>query len=72
MRFPLLGRTAVIAGVAVMILLPPLLVNGKIAGGRPARRRWNGFAAEPSGPQRIVGPPIALACQERSACSRSR
>ena len=65
MRFPLLARAGVIAGVAIAILVPVQLVNGKIAE-RQARaleveRR---FAAETGGPQTIAGPLLALACEE--------
>jgi inner membrane protein len=65
MRFPLLARAAAVAGVAVVLLVPLQLVNGKIAErqGR-ALEVERGFAAETSGPQTIVGPLIALTCEE--------
>ena len=65
MRFPLLARAAVIAGVAILILLPMHLVNGKIAE-RQSRASdvERGFAAETSGPQTVVGPLLALTCEE--------
>lgn len=65
MRFPLLARAAMIAGVAIAILAPIQLVNGKIAE-RQARAFdvERSFAAETSGPQTVVGPLIALTCEE--------
>ncbi len=66
MRFPLLARAAVVAGVAVVLLVPLQLVNGKIAE-RQARAHAveRSFAAETSGPQTVVGPLLALTCEER-------
>jgi inner membrane protein len=66
MRFPLLARAAAVVGVAVVLLVPLHLVNGKIAE-RQARAHLveRGFAAETSGPQTIVGPLLALTCEER-------
>ena len=65
MRFPLLARAAVVAGVAVLILFPVQLVNGKIYE-RQARADAvaRGFAAETSGPQTVAGPLLALTCEE--------
>lgn len=65
MRFPLLARAAAIAGVALLILFPLQLVNGKIAE-RQARAFdvERSFAAETSGPQTLVGPLLALTCEE--------
>jgi inner membrane protein len=66
MRFPLLTRAAVVAGVAVLLFVPLQLVNGKISE-RQARAHEveRGFAAETSGPQAIGGPLLALVCEER-------
>ena len=66
MRFPLLARAATVTGVAVVLLVPLQLVNGKIAE-RQARANEveRGFAAETSGPQTVVGPLLALTCEER-------
>ena len=66
MRFPLLARAAAIVGAAVVLLVPLQLVNGKIAE-RQARAHGveREFAAETSGPQTIVGPLLALTCEER-------
>ena len=65
MRFPLAGRAAAIVGVAILILLPIKLIDGKIAE-RHARAQGveRQFAAETSGAQTIVGPVLALACEE--------
>jgi inner membrane protein len=65
MRFPLLARAAAVAGVAVVLVIPLQLVNGKIAE-RQARALEveRGFAVETSGPQSIVGPLLALTCEE--------
>lgn len=65
MRFPLLLRAAAVAGVAVLILIPIHLIDGKI---RERQARAQGverqFASETSGAQTIVGPLLALACEE--------
>src|SRR5262245_33018151 len=64
-RFPLLARAAVMAGVAVLILLPIALIDGKIAERRyRAESVEQQFAAETSGPQTIAGPLLALTCEE--------
>jgi len=70
-RFPLLARAAAIAGVAVLILFPVQLVNGKIYE-RQARAAEvaQRFAAETSGPQTLVGPLLALTCEETYAEER--
>lgn len=65
MRFPLLARAAVVAGVAALILFPVLLVNGKIYERQSrALEVERTFAAETSGPQTVVGPLLALTCEE--------
>lgn len=65
MRFPLLARAAVIAGVAILILVPMQLVNGKIEERQSrALEVERSFAAETSGPQTVVGPLLALTCEE--------
>ena len=66
MRFPLLARAAAVAGVAVVLLIPLQLANSKIAE-RQARAQEveRGFAAETGGPQVVVGPLLALTCEER-------
>ena len=65
MRFPLLARAGAVAGVAIAILIPLQLVNGKITE-RQARAFdvERSFAAETSGPQTIAGPLLALTCEE--------
>ena len=71
MRFPLLARAGAVAGVAVAILIPLQLVNGKIAE-RQARafEVERSFAAETGGPQTIAGPLLALTCEETYAEER--
>jgi inner membrane protein len=71
MRFPLLARAGAIAGVALAILIPVQLVNGKIAE-RQARALEveRSFAAETGGPQTIAGPLLALTCEETYAEER--
>src|SRR5215470_7918299 len=65
MRFPLITRAAFIAGVAVLILLPIALIDGKISERRNrAESVERQFAAETSGPQTIAGPFLALTCEE--------
>jgi inner membrane protein len=65
MPFPLLLRAAAIVGVAVLILIPIRLIDGKIHE-RQARAQGveQQFASETSGPQTIVGPLLALSCEE--------
>jgi len=66
MRFPLLTRAAAVLGVAVVLMVPLQLVNGKIAERQSrAHEVEHGFAAETSGPQTVVGPLLALTCEER-------
>lgn len=65
MKFPLLARTAAIAAVALAILFPLTLVTGKITERRHrADEVGSIFARETSGPQTVVGPLLALACEE--------
>ncbi len=65
MRFPLLVRAALIAAVAIVILLPIALIQGKIAERRArADAVVTQYAAETSGPQVIAGPFLALTCEE--------
>lgn len=65
MKFPLLARAAAIAAVAAAILFPLALVSGKIGERqRRASDAENAFARETSGPQTVVGPLLALACEE--------
>jgi inner membrane protein len=65
MKHPLLGRAAIISGVALLILLPIALVDGKILERRHrAEAVERQFASETSGPQIIAGPLLALTCEE--------
>jgi len=65
MRFQLLLRIALIAAVALAILVPIALIEGKIAErrGRAEEVRAQ-FAQETSGPQVISGPLLAIDCEE--------
>jgi len=65
MKFPLLMRSGAIAAVAVAIVFPLSLVTGKVAERRSrASEVESAFARETSGPQTVVGPLLALACEE--------
>jgi inner membrane protein len=65
MNLPILTRGLAIAAVAFAILLPISMIGGKIAErqGR-AQEVVAQFASETSGPQLVVGPLLALTCQE--------
>ncbi len=71
MRSPLLARIATISAIALVILVPIAAIDGKIA---ERRARAEGvvtqFAKETSGPQLIVGPLIALTCEETYVAER--
>lgn len=65
MNIPLLGRFAIVGGMAVLVLLPIALIQGKIHERRMrADTVENQFAAETSGPQMLAGPLLALTCEE--------
>jgi inner membrane protein len=71
MRFPLLLRAGLVAAVAVAILLPIRLIEGKVAErARRAEGVLQQFASETSGPQVIAGPFLAIACEEIYAQER--
>jgi inner membrane protein len=65
MRYPLLLRLLVIAGVALALLLPLALIRDKVS---ERRDRADGvqkaFADQASGPQAVAGPLLALTCEE--------
>ena len=65
MQAPLLFRTVVIAGVALAILVPISLVSNKIS---ERQNRADAvvakFASETSGPQLVLGPLLAVTCEE--------
>ena len=65
MKFPMLKRVFTTTAVAFAILLPVTMIKGKI-GERQARAESvvSQFAAETSGAQVVVGPFIALSCEE--------
>ncbi len=65
MRFPLLARLAAICAVAALILIPIGMIGNKIS---ERQSRADGvvaqFSAETSGPQLVVGPLLAVTCEE--------
>jgi inner membrane protein len=68
MRFPLLARFGLIAGIALLLLLPLALIRDKIAERRDhAVAVQKAFAEETSGPQVLAGPFLALTCEETYA-----
>jgi inner membrane protein len=65
MRYPLLGRFAVVAGVALALLVPLSLIRDKVSERRDrADAVQKAFAAETSGAQILAGPFLALTCEE--------
>ena len=65
MKTPLVLRFLVVAGLAVLLLVPIALIQGKISERRAsADGVLRDFAAETSGPQTVAGPLIALTCEE--------
>ena len=65
MRFPLLGRFALVAGVALALLLPLSMIRDKLSERRDrAAAVQKAFADETSGAQAIAGPLVALTCEE--------
>jgi inner membrane protein len=71
-KIPLLVRALVIAGVAVLVLLPIGLIEGKINERRSlADSVVAQFAAETSGAQVVAGPLLALTCEETVVEERS-
>lgn len=65
MRFPILGRFLIVAGVALALLVPLAMIRDKVS---ERRDRADGvqkaFAGETSGAQAIAGPFLALTCEE--------
>jgi len=65
MRFPILLRFALVAGIALLLLLPLHMIRDKVAERQHrAAAVQQAFAQETSGPQAIAGPFLALQCQE--------
>lgn len=65
MRFPLLFRFALVAGIAVLLLAPLSMIQSKIGERRERAANVQAtFAAETSGPQAFAGPFLALGCEE--------
>lgn len=70
-QLSLIFRALIIAAVACVILVPLHLVNGKISE-RKARAAQvvDALAMETSGPQTVVGPLLALTCEESLSAER--
>ena len=65
MRFPLLGRFVLVAGVALALLLPLSMIRDKLSERRDrADAVQKAFADQTSGAQAIAGPLLALTCEE--------
>jgi inner membrane protein len=65
MRFPLLGRFLIVAGVALALLLPLAMIRDKVSERRDrADAVQKAFAGETSGAQALAGPFLALTCVE--------
>ncbi|HEX2198754.1 MAG TPA: cell envelope integrity protein CreD [Burkholderiales bacterium] len=65
MRFPLLGRFTVVAGVAIALLLPLSMIRDKLSERRDrADAVQKAFADQTSGAQALAGPLLALTCEE--------
>jgi inner membrane protein len=65
MKTPLVLRILVVAGLAILLLVPIALIQGKIHERRAtADGVLRDFAAETAGPQTVAGPLIALTCEE--------
>ncbi|MGH8669413.1 MAG: cell envelope integrity protein CreD [Burkholderiales bacterium] len=65
MRFPLLARFALVAGVALALLLPLSMIRDKVSERRDrADAVQKTFADQTSGAQAIAGPFLALTCEE--------
>jgi inner membrane protein len=65
MRYPLLGRFLVVAGVALALLVPLSLIRDKISERRDrADAVQKAFADQASGPQAVAGPFLVLTCEE--------
>ena len=65
MRFPILGRFLIVAGVALALLLPLSMIRDKVSERRDrAGAVQQAFAGETSGAQAIAGPFLALTCEE--------
>ena len=65
MRFALFARIAVICALALAILIPLGLIQGKVhERGARAQSVETAFAQETSGAQVLVGPFLALTCEE--------
>lgn len=71
MNHPLLYRALAIVGLGIVILLPIALIKDKISERRArAEAVVQQFATDSAGPQAVVGPLLALTCEERSADGR--
>lgn len=71
MRFPILLRFALVAGIALVLLVPLSMIQNKIAERRDrAAAVQSAFAEETSGPQALAGPFLALRCEETYVAER--
>ena len=65
MRFPILARFALVAGVALALLIPLSMIRDKVAERRDrALSVQKDFAGETGGAQTLAGPFFALTCEE--------
>lgn len=66
MRFPLLSRFLLVAGIAAALLLPLSMIRDKVSERRDrAEAVQKAFADQTSGAQALAGPFLALTCEER-------
>ena len=73
MRFPILGRLATVAGVAVVLLIPLSMIRDKVAERRDrAAAVQKSFAEQTTGEQVLAGPFLALTCEETYADGREK
>lgn len=65
MRFPLLSRFLLVAGVAAVLLVPLSLIRDKVSERRDrAEAVQKAFAEQAAGAQALAGPFLALTCEE--------
>ncbi|HEX4762827.1 MAG TPA: cell envelope integrity protein CreD [Usitatibacter sp.] len=71
MKIPLLGRIAIVGGIALVLLVPIALIEGKINERRMRAESVEAqFAGETSGAQMVAGPLLALTCEETFVAER--
>jgi inner membrane protein involved in colicin E2 resistance len=64
MRFPILVRFALVAGIAVLLLLPLAMIQKKIGERRDRAARFRPLRRGNERPQALAGPFLALRCEE--------